>query len=117
MVTGPNTVVEAIATGKKAAVVIGRYLRGEELKKPAEPRIPKVFVEPSMLSEEELARIRRAEPPTLPLEVRRRSFAEVELCLSEENATTESRRCLRCDLEFTQPIQEEAGRLAPGARP
>jgi len=116
VVTGPNTVVEAIAAGKKAAVLIGRYLRGEELKQPAEPRIPKVFVEPSMLSEEELTRIRRAEPPTLPLEVRRRSFSEVELCMSDENATTESRRCLRCDLEFTQPKKDEARRLATGAR-
>jgi len=29
--TGPNTVIDAIAAGKRAAVMIGRYLRGEDL--------------------------------------------------------------------------------------
>jgi hypothetical protein len=39
----------------------------------------------------------------IAMEQRRSGFAEVELCLSETDATREARRCLRCDLEFTQP--------------
>ena len=30
-VTGPRTVIEAIAAGKQAAISIGRYIRGEDL--------------------------------------------------------------------------------------
>ena len=102
VVTGPNTVVEAIAAGKKAAVVIDRYLRGEALRRPAAPRLPRIFVEPVTISEEEVAQATRAAPPTLPIEVRKRSFSEVELSLSLEEAGCEARRCLRCDLEFTR---------------
>ncbi|RJP75557.1 MAG: hypothetical protein C4524_11745 [Candidatus Zixiibacteriota bacterium] len=106
--TGPNTVVDAIAAGKKAAVMIDRYLKGEELHPPAEVRRPRHYIEPSNLSEEELARIRRAEPPRVPPEVRRRSFAEVEMSLSVHDATTEARRCLRCDLDFTHHMKPES---------
>jgi hypothetical protein len=48
------------------------------------------------------------DPPTLPAELRKRSFAEVELTLSVEEATREARRCLRCDLEFTRTEKEDA---------
>jgi NADPH-dependent glutamate synthase beta subunit-like oxidoreductase len=102
VVTGPNTVVQAIAAGKKAAVTINRYLRGEPLREPAAPRLPRVYVEPAAVSAEEAAKIERASPPTLPIDVRRRSFSEVELSLSVEEAGREARRCLRCDLEFTR---------------
>jgi NADH-quinone oxidoreductase subunit F len=107
VVTGPNTVVDAIAAGKKAAVMIGRYLRGEEMKPPESVRVPQVYVAPCGISEEELAEIRRAEPPTLPLELRKQSFSEVELPLLEEDARREAKRCLRCDLEFTEPRASE----------
>jgi NADH-quinone oxidoreductase subunit F len=103
VVTGPNTVVEAIAAGKKAAVMIDRYLRGEDLKKPASVRLPQTYVEPVVVDQDAMLKTERASPPCLPLEVRRRSFAEVELALTVEEARQEARRCLRCDLEFTQP--------------
>ena len=106
VVTGPNTVVDAIAAGKKAAIMIDRYLRGEKLRQPEEPRIPKEYVEPILLTEEELDDIRRAEAPRVPPQLRRRSFAEVETALSEADARREATRCLRCDLEFTQPKTE-----------
>ncbi len=117
VVTGPDTVVDAIAAGKKAALMIRRFLNGEELKQPAAARRPQQYVEPCTLSEEELATIRRAEPPLLPIELRRRSFSEVELGLSETDAVREAKRCLRCDLEFTKPKQEDTTRLETGAIP
>jgi NADH-quinone oxidoreductase subunit F len=116
VVTGPNTVVEAIAAGKKAAVMIGRHLRNEALQQPEAARKPRHYIEPLTLSEEALAEIRRAEPPLLPIEVRRRSFSEVELCLSETDAVREARRCLRCDLEFTKPKSEAATQPETGVR-
>jgi NADH-quinone oxidoreductase subunit F len=112
LVTGPNTLVDAIAAGRKAASVIDRYLRGEELRPAAKITLPQVFVEPAAVSDEEFAETARIDPPTLPAELRRRSFAEVELTLSVEEATREARRCLRCDLEFTRRKNENA---SPGA--
>jgi hypothetical protein len=32
---------------------------------------------------------------------------EVELTLSEQDAKLEAARCLRCDLEFTEPLKQE----------
>jgi len=107
LVTGPNTVVDAIAAGKKAAEVINRYLRGEELIGPPKVKLPKVFIKPAAVSDDEYEEVTRAEPPTLPAKSRKKSFAEVELPLSVEQATREARRCLRCDLEFTQYKEDE----------
>jgi len=114
VVTGPNTVVEAIAAGKKAAVMIDRFLRGDELKKPLTRRLPQVYVEPVPVGEAEALASDRAAPPTLPIEIRRRSFSEVELALSLDEAIREARRCLRCDLEFTRAGHEKAVGAAVG---
>jgi pyruvate/2-oxoglutarate dehydrogenase complex dihydrolipoamide dehydrogenase (E3) component len=112
-VTGPNTVVDAIAAGKKAALMIGRWVRGEELEQPAvAPRLPEVYVESVSLGEEELEEADRVPVPVIPAKSRKRSFNEVELSLSVEDATREARRCLRCDLEFTQPKEDETARPA-----
>jgi NADPH-dependent glutamate synthase beta subunit-like oxidoreductase len=102
MVTGPNTVVEAIAAGKKAALMIDRYLRGVQMKQPVEPMLPGVFLEPPPSAVAATPPPPRVKTPLLPVEVRAKSFAEVEKSLSAEEAAAEARRCLRCDLEFTQ---------------
>jgi NADH-quinone oxidoreductase subunit F len=102
VVTGPNTVVDAIAAGKKAAVMIDRYLNGEPLMRPAERRVPRVYVAPPA-QPEAAAPGDRARAPTLPVKERRRSFTEVERTLGTADATREALRCLRCDLAFTQP--------------
>jgi len=112
LATGPNTVVDAIAAGRKAAMSIDRFLRGEELKEVSKVTLPEVFIEPAALGEEELKEAARVEPPTLPPESRKKNFAEVEMTLSVESATREARRCLRCDLEFAQRQNDEARRAA-----
>ena len=113
-VRGPNTVVEAIADGKRAAVVIDRYLRGEELTVPPEVRLPEVFVEAAEVSKEEAPEAARAEPRRIAAEKRKNNFAEVELGLAEGAARAEARRCLRCDLEFTRPEGEAEEVVAVG---
>ncbi|MCP4653851.1 MAG: FAD-dependent oxidoreductase, partial [bacterium] len=45
VVTGPNTVVDAIAAGKRTAAMIHRHLGGKPLVQPAEPLIPQTYVE------------------------------------------------------------------------
>jgi NADH-quinone oxidoreductase subunit F len=103
VVSGPNTVVDAIAAGKRVALMIERHLRNEELIQPAAISVPRVHIPASSLSAEELESIRRVELPMIDMKDRRAGFAEVELCLSEADARREASRCLRCDLEFTQP--------------
>lgn len=107
LVTGPNTVVNAIAAGRKAAGVIDRYIHGEELAEPPRVKLPSVFIEPAVVSDEELEDAERVEPATLNARSRKKSFAEVEMALSVEQAIHEARRCLRCDLEFTQRTENE----------
>ena len=111
-VTGPNTVVDAIAAGKRAARVIDRYLAGESLEPDNEPRLPGVYIEPVPVTEEELDSLRRADPPTLSVQERRAGFSEVELVLSEQAAREEARRCLRCDLAFTMRKEAEEPQTA-----
>ena len=103
LVTGPNTVVDAIAAGKRAATVIARYLQGQEISDPPGSRLPGVYVEPATAADEPADAGPRAVPPLLPAETRKQGFLEVESALSPEEAAREARRCLRCDLEFTQP--------------
>jgi len=107
LVTGPNTVVDAIAAGKKAAGVIDRYVCGQELTEPPRVKLPEVFLEPTAVGDEGSEEVTRAEPPTLSAKSRKKSFAEVELPLSVKQAKREARRCLRCDLEFTQCKEDE----------
>ncbi|MFH1936389.1 MAG: FAD-dependent oxidoreductase, partial [Bacteroidota bacterium] len=107
VVTGPNTVIDAIAAGKKAAKIIDHYLNGEALDQPAEIKLPEIYVEPVEVDMAEILQAGRAETPRLTVEKRQRNFTEVEVALSDKEASREARRCLRCDLEFTQPEKNE----------
>ena len=106
-VTGPNTVVNAIAAGKRAALMIDRYLSGKPLDVPVENRVPSVYIEQVLSDEAEVEAAVRVELPRIPAESRRRSFSEVEAPLSEDEAIHEASRCLRCDLEFTRPASSD----------
>ena len=92
--------------GKRAAISIDRFISGEFLEQPAERKIPKIYVEPVMLSDDEMAKADRAVSPSIPVAVRHSSFDEVEMTISEKDAMREAQRCLRCDLEFTKPKEE-----------
>ena len=106
--TGPSTVVEAIAAGKRASTMIRRYLESEEMKQPTIPHLPDVYIEPAQMSDDGAETdVARAQPPTVKPEKRRRSFDEIEMSLDSEAAVRESLRCLRCDLEFTEPKHDE----------
>ena len=102
LVTGPNTVIDAIAAGKKAAESIDLYLQKKPLIKPARPKLPDVYIEPASGDESEsITRVRAVNPALTPAE-RVKNFREVEMSLPENSAREESRRCLRCDLAFTE---------------
>jgi len=93
-VSGPASVIDAIAAGQKAAMSIDKLLGGSgEL--PRDTGFS--FVKPD---EEALAQSPpRFEEEIIPLSQRRRGFAEVVLGIDREQALAEAGRCLRCDLE------------------
>ncbi|MGQ9506292.1 MAG: NAD(P)-binding protein [Candidatus Bathycorpusculaceae bacterium] len=91
-VLGPATVIEAVAAGKKAAISIHKYLRGEDLKTVEEEGWPPVKISPK----EGIEKRKRQAMPLLPVEERIRGFDEVELGFSEEMAIEEAKRCLAC---------------------
>jgi NADH-quinone oxidoreductase subunit F len=115
VVSGPNTVVDAIAAGKKAANVIDRFLRGESLSTPGKLQRPSFYIEPSATDTAEIDESRRAIPTMLSPESRSHTFEEVEKSLTVAAATRESSRCLRCDLDFTMPKEEGAEFSLTGA--
>ena len=93
-VTGPATVVEAMAAGKLAATMIERYLTGQQLE-----RLPTPSKTIATLTSQEIGDTERAVRqlmPKRPLASRLNDFEEVELGYTEDMAVTEARRCLRC---------------------
>jgi putative selenate reductase YgfK subunit len=98
VVTGPATVVEAVASGKKAAEAIHRFLRG--MPNPEYTMIPlkRQQVQVMDVSPKEKSLSSRPEMPVMDLEARKDSFKEVELGLSANSAIQEAKRCLRCDI-------------------
>ena len=99
VVSGPSSVVEAIAAGKIVAQSMGDYLEGRPLARTRQLTRPSRYVEPVMLKEEELDQAKRPVMPHLPPAKRKVLHEEIELGFSREVAVREARRCLRCDLE------------------
>ncbi len=98
-VTGADLAVRAVAAGRLAAVSIDQYLGGRPVQ--GDPEMLSVVM--GKLNDEELAEFfreieeaPRAPMPELPLEERVKSFAEVELGLSEDAAIKEAGRCMNC---------------------
>ncbi|MBA7629834.1 Ferredoxin--NADP reductase [subsurface metagenome] len=99
-VTGPQTVIEAIAAGQRAASSIKRYLQGKEFSLLVERNGYKPIAIPSLPpSEEETQEKARIKADEIPMSDRRTSFKEIVLPYSPEKAREEAARCLRCDLE------------------
>lgn len=106
VVTGPSSVVDAVAAGKTAAESIDRFIQGRGLvrEKDYGPFVkitrPSAFADPSecVLKENSL----RAVPPRLSVAERRGTFKEIVGGLSEEQAVREAKRCLKYDLELEE---------------
>jgi heterodisulfide reductase subunit A-like polyferredoxin len=96
--SGPASVIDAIAAGKRVAESIERYLRGKDLRsgrfEESLRLLPPAFL-PSIDKVEKKARARAEE---LAPANRLRGFEEVETGLTEEQAVAEAERCLNCAL-------------------
>ncbi len=98
--TGPTYVIRAIASGRRAAVSIDKYLRGEKGRvKILDEKTTMVEDKRLALEEESLEERARIEVEQEEPEERKKDFREVERGLTEEGAQREAVRCLRCDLE------------------
>lgn len=92
-VTGPASVIEAIAAGKKAAVSIDRYLRGLDLKAGRKEEIHETTW---VTSEKLLEKKPKQRVPCLAPYRRFGSFKEVELGFTVETGIREAHRCFFC---------------------
>jgi hypothetical protein len=85
-------------------MMMDRYVKGKLMKMLPQTILPTFYVEPVNLIDEDATPTARIHAPELPAEERRKSYAEVEMCVKAEDARSEACRCLRCDLEFTRPV-------------
>lgn len=109
VVSGPSSVVEAMAAGKTAARSMESYLEGRSLVHVREVTRPSRYVEPVKLTEEEARNTRRSKMPHLPPARRRTGHEEIETGFTRELAMREAKRCLRCELE-TRDAKKAMGR-------
>ena len=92
VVTGPATVIEAVAAGHRAAATIRNYLdTGQPQPDPAPPPAPVEYALPDAAAPVAA----RHQPPLRPL-TRGREFAEHERAFSADEAIAEAERCARC---------------------
>jgi NADPH-dependent glutamate synthase beta subunit-like oxidoreductase len=99
-VYGPESVVEAAASGKKAAVGIDRFINKLPVEPDDDDYFDQLFKTVKVYDpDEEILKVeskRRFQPSMLPSDVRKSSFDEVEQGLSAQQAVAEAERCLRC---------------------
>jgi len=105
-VSGPATVVEAVAHGNQVALAVDAWLTtgqmGGVYYHPIRHDVAQLF------NIDDYAEARRPSPKILSPEERfqRKGFVEVETEFDERTAQEECKRCLRCDLEWLERIGE-----------
>lgn len=93
VVTGPSSVIEAVADGEKAAAGIDKFLTGKNNAFWREEKKSTTFFDPDA----EPVMHCREKQPLIPVERRRCNFDEVEQPWDEATAVRQAKRCLRCD--------------------
>jgi len=93
MVTGPKSVVEAVAHGHEAAESIDRFLRGEDLAAGRQ----REDQTPAEMPKRWFPLLDRAVPSRVPPSDRS-GYEEIEQTLDEAAAVAEAKRCLACGI-------------------
>jgi NADPH-dependent glutamate synthase beta subunit-like oxidoreductase len=88
---GPRLIIDSVGDGKRAAVGIDEYLRGN---KHPEPQIQVEVLKRWQMAADYMNKQRQS-IPMLPLD-RRTGMTEVELPYNEREAMAEAQRCLKC---------------------
>ena len=92
VVRGPDTVIQAIADGKKAAAAIDRHLGGRGILNKG----PEIAINP-VYDDEEVVSLNRYPLDMLDIDKRKNSFDEVVLGYHKLTAMAEAMRCLHCE--------------------
>ena len=98
-VTGPATLIEAIAAGNRAARSIDQYLRLGKVTLSDEDMVEGLLHDIALSRKRDggiIVRGARQSPEQLAIPDRKLNFDEVEKCLTPEAALKEAERCLRC---------------------
>ncbi len=96
VVTGPQTVVKAVFSGKEAAKSIDLYLRDEDIKAGREKDWTVDLADKADVSS--LTKVPREKYPLMKPEERKTSFEEVGIGFAEAQAIAEANRCLACGI-------------------
>jgi formate dehydrogenase beta subunit len=97
-VSGTSSVIKAIASGRKAARALDRYLGGSG--DIDEKLAPERELEKNIGIWEGFAALERCQERYVKPEERIKSFCRVALDMDENTAEGEARRCLQCDLRL-----------------
>jgi len=97
-VTGPDTVISAIAAGHQAAIDIDAAIRAKNGEAAYEAP-PEEKIDIPLIIDEESEEAPQTRMPELDGKSRTLGFVEVELGFTREDAIKEAVRCLRCDAE------------------
>lgn len=100
-----SSVVEAIASGKRAAISIDRYLKGEDLKAGRVVKVKRVKKQPREGLVKIERKVRQA-TPLLPVNQRHRNFREVKAGFDEKAAMDEIQRCITCGSKAYIPYDD-----------
>ena len=110
-VTGPRTVIEAIAAGKEAAISMDRFIKGEDLREGRK----KEWADTAKGQKEKYHPAKRAPMPVLKADERVGNFDEVQLGLTEEMVIEEAKRCLGCGSACIQACPYDVIQFDPKA--
>lgn len=97
-VTGPATVIQAVAAGKQAADCMHDFItKGYVPERKDDYACSRGTLEDLPRYEfEVLPKLERSKMPVLPISKRKHNFNETELGLSHDQAAYEAKRCLQC---------------------
>ncbi len=95
-VTGPDVVVAAMAAGKKAATSIDRWLNGQNLR--AGRELEGSYQTQYVVDTAGVLMQRQIPVQALDPKTRGKTFAEVHVGYTEEEAIAEAKRCLACGI-------------------
>ena len=97
-ISGPASIIQAVAAGKRAAESIDRYLKNEDMRSNRFSDSLRPLSDDMLPAIKDVEKKERAMTVKLPAAERNHNFAEVEAGLTEEQALAECERCLNCAL-------------------
>lgn len=100
-VSGPASVIDAVAYGRRAAASMDKYLGGKG--KIEQILVDKKEPSPCIGKIEGFGGLARAAMPSRSPAERQGDFGPIELGFNQEQAGYEARRCLQCDLRLLIP--------------